>query len=142
MPTPTNARSRGRGDVGASLAGLMMMLTTLTGAAAVGYASMSPEATATHHVVGQANVHLVEQAAEIDQIQNGTDSHTALVTAAATCACAVEVDTSQDVLIYRSGDEVVSVDVATGVEHTAPAGGTDLPVDGPPNPAMTINLDH
>ena len=142
MPTPTNARSRGRGDVGASLAGLMMMLTTLTGAAAVGYASMSPGATATHHVVGEANVHLIEQAAEIDQIQNGTDSHTALVAAAASCACAVEVDTSQDVLIYRSGDEVVWVDVATGLEHTAPAGGTDLPVDGPPNPAMTINLDH
>ena len=37
-------------------------------------------------------MHLIEQAAEIDQIQNGTDSHTALVTAAAACACAVEVD--------------------------------------------------
>jgi hypothetical protein len=142
MRTTTNARRRGRGDVGASLAGLMMMLTALTGAAAVGYASMSPEATTTHHVVGEANVHLIEQAAEIDQIQNGADSHTALVTAAAACACAVEVDTSQDVLIYRSGDEVVSVDVAAGVEHTALAGGTDLPVDGPPNPAMTINVDH
>jgi len=142
MPTPTNARPRRRSDAGASLAGLMMMLTTLTGAAAVGYASMSPGATATHHVVGEANVHLIEQAAEIDQIQNGTDSHTALVAAAASCACAVEVDTSQDVLIYRSGDEVVWVDVATGLEHTAPAGGTDLPVDGPPNPAMTINVDH
>ena len=142
MPTPTNARARRRSDVGASVAGLMMMLTTLTGAAAVGYASMSPEATATHRVVGEANVHLIEQAAEIDQIQNGTDSHTALVTAAAACACAVEVDTSQDVLIYRSGDEVVSVDVVTGVEQTVPAGGTDLPVDGPPNPAMTINVDH
>ena len=142
MPTPTNARARPRSDLGASVAGLVMMLTTLTGAAAVGYASMSPGATATHHVVGEANVHLIEQAAEIDQIQNGTDSHTALVTAAAACACAVEVDTSQDALMYRAGAEVVSVDVATGVEQTAPAGGTDLPVDGPPNPAMTINLDH
>ena len=139
MPAPSNARARRRSDAGFGLTGAVVMATVLGGLGAITMHTALGAIATAHHVTGEANVHLIEQAAEIDQIQHGTDAHVALVAAAASCACAVDVDPAQDVLIYRAGDQIVSVDVTSGIEQSRPAGGTDLPVNGPPAPVMTIS---
>jgi hypothetical protein len=127
-------------DAGVGLAGAVIMAALMSCLGAVTVSGALSGIDAAHHAVGEANVHQIEQAAQIDQLTNGTDAHTALVTASAACACAVEADPIADVLVYRAGDRIVSVDVASGVQTSASAADSDLPVYGPPNPVMTINV--
>jgi hypothetical protein len=112
------------------LLGLLVLHTTASGAA-----GEARDAT------GSANVSQLVQAAQTQVVLHGTTLHAELQKAVAECACGIGLDPVRDVLSYRNGDRVVSVDAATGARTSSPAGATTLPRYTRSQPQIVIDLD-
>lgn len=85
-----------------------------------GMKAYSHSIDAARDAAATADLATIRQAAQVAELTGGVPLHTALLDAAAQCACAVAVDPSGDRLVYRSGDQAVYVDARTGATTRGP----------------------
>lgn len=116
-------------DAGMGLVGGLITITLVASTALAGASAYRAVIANTHQVAGAANVYTIAQAAQADAVVHGTDLHDALLSAAASCACGVSVQSSGSVLVYRTGDRLVEFDMDTGQTTQAPATGSDTQPD-------------
>ena len=126
------------------LAGLITV-TLATSTALAGAAAYHAGIADARHVAGAANVYSIAQAAQADEIVHGTDQHTALVNAAASCACGVSVQPGTRLLVYRTGDHLIEFNMDTGRTIETPVSGAeqqpDISQDDGTTHTILVNLN-